>query len=98
MRPRVLMLDEVNAGLNSGEIDAALDLIRRISASGVTIVIIEHLMKVVLSLSHRILVLHQGALISQGKPGEVGRGRAGHPAPISGTKFAERHKGLVRHG
>ena len=71
MRPRVLMLDEVNAGLNTGEIDSALDLIRRISANGVTIVIIEHLMKVVFSLSHRILVLHQGALISQGKPSEV---------------------------
>jgi len=71
MRPRVLMLDEVNAGLNSGEIDAALDLIRRISARGVTILIIEHLMKVVFSLSHRICVLHQGALFKEGSLAEV---------------------------
>jgi len=55
MNPRVMLLDEVNAGLSSGEIDAALDLIRRISSRGITIVIIEHLMKVVFSLSHRIL-------------------------------------------
>jgi branched-chain amino acid transport system ATP-binding protein len=97
MHPRVLMLDEVNAGLNSGEIDAALDLIRRISARGVTIVLIEHLMKVVFSLSHRIFVLHQGALISQGKPGEVAEDERVIRAYL-GTRFAERYKGLMRHG
>jgi len=97
MRPRVLMLDEVNAGLNTGEIDAALDLIRRISARGVTIVLIEHLMQVVLSLSHRVLVLHHGALISQGKPHEVVEDETVIRAYL-GTRFAERHKGLVRHG
>jgi branched-chain amino acid transport system ATP-binding protein len=96
MRPRVLMLDEVNAGLNSGEIDAALDLIRRVSARGVTIIIIEHLMKVVFSLSHRVLVLHQGALISQGKPAEVAEDENVIRAYL-GARFAERHKGLVRH-
>jgi branched-chain amino acid transport system ATP-binding protein len=68
MRPKVLMLDEVNAGLNSGEIDGALQLIRRISESGVTILLIEHLMKVVLSLAQRVLVLHHGELIAQGDP------------------------------
>jgi branched-chain amino acid transport system ATP-binding protein len=94
MRPRVLMLDEVNAGLNSGEIDAALALIRRISANGVTILIIEHLMKVVFSLSHRIFVLHQGALISQGKPSEVAEDERVIRAYL-GTRFAERHKALM---
>lgn len=68
MRPKVLMLDEVNAGLNSGEIDGALALIRRIAESGVTILLIEHLMKVVLSLAQRVLVLHHGELIAQGDP------------------------------
>ena len=97
MRPRVLMLDEVNAGLNSSEIDSALELIRRISANGVTIIIIEHLMKVVFSLSHRIFVLHQGALISQGKPSEVAADERVIRAYL-GTRFAERHQGLVRHG
>ena len=50
MKPKVLLLDEVNAGLNTAEIDNALQLIRNIAARGITIVIVEHLMKVVLSL------------------------------------------------
>jgi len=89
MKPRVLLLDEVNAGLNSGEIDSALELIRRISAQGVTILIIEHLMKVVFSLSHRILVLHHGALISEGTPDTVARDERVIQAYL-GTRFAER--------
>jgi branched-chain amino acid transport system ATP-binding protein len=68
MHPKVLMLDEVNAGLNSSEIDGALTLIRRISDRGITILLIEHLMKVVLSLAQRVLVLHHGELIAQGEP------------------------------
>ncbi len=73
MHPRLLLLDEVNAGLNPTEISGALNLIRDISARGITIVIIEHLMKVVFSLSHRILVLHHGELISGGLPNEVAK-------------------------
>jgi len=71
MRPKVLFLDEVNAGLNSTEIDAALALIRAVSERGITILIIEHLMKVVLSVSQRILVLHHGELISEGTPEQI---------------------------
>ena len=71
MRPRLLMLDEVNAGLNQTEVDDALAIIRRIAGQGVTIIVIEHLMKVVLSISHRLLVLHHGQLIAQGPPREV---------------------------
>jgi len=71
MRPKLLLLDEVNAGLNSVEMDAALALIRGIAARGVTIVIIEHLMKVVLSLCSRIVVLHHGELIAAGAPAEI---------------------------
>lgn len=71
MRPKLLLLDEVNAGLNAVEMDAALALIRGIAARGVTIVIIEHLMKVVLSLCSRIVVLHHGELIAAGKPAEI---------------------------
>ena len=66
MRPKVLMLDEVNAGLNSSEIDGALALIRQIAERGVTILVIEHLMKVVMSLAQRVLVLHHGQLIAEG--------------------------------
>ncbi len=73
MRPKLLLLDEVNAGLNAKEVEAALDLIRAIAARGVTILLIEHLMKVVLSLSTRIVVLHHGELIAQGEPQAIVR-------------------------
>ncbi len=71
MRPKLLLLDEVNAGLNATEVDEALALIRAIAARGVTILIIEHLMKVVLSLCTRIVVLHHGELIAQGESAAI---------------------------
>jgi len=91
MRPKVLMLDEVNAGLNSGEIDTALELIRDISRRGITILIIEHLMKVVMSLSHRVLVLHHGELISEGSPDQIVNDQRVVEAYL-GSKFAERFR------
>ncbi len=93
MKPKVLLLDEVNAGLNTSEIDQALSLIRAIAARGITIIIVEHLMKVVLSLSQRILVLHHGELISSGTSDAV----VNDPKVIEaylGSKFAERQKML----
>jgi ABC-type branched-chain amino acid transport systems, ATPase component len=92
MQPRLLLLDEVNAGLNSGEIDQAMALMRAIAAKGITILLIEHLMKVVLGLSRRILVLHQGQLISEGEPAAV----IADPRVVQaylGSKFAERLRG-----
>jgi branched-chain amino acid transport system ATP-binding protein len=73
MKPKLLLLDEVNAGLNSTEVDAALGLIRNIAAQGVTILIIEHLMKVVMNVCTRLAVLHHGQLIATGTPAEVVR-------------------------
>ena len=73
MDPKVLLLDEVNAGLNPAEIDFALDLIGQIAARGITIIIIEHLMKVVMTLCTRIVVLHHGAKIAEGTPAEISR-------------------------
>ena len=73
MRPKLLFLDEVNAGLNPAEIDEALRLISEIARSGVTIIVIEHLMKVVMSISTRLVVLHHGQLIADGLPQEVVR-------------------------
>ena len=93
MKPKVLLLDEVNAGLNTSEIDHALALIRGIAARGITIIIVEHLMKVVLSLSQRILVLHHGELISAGPSQEV----VNDPRVVEaylGSKFAERQRQL----
>jgi branched-chain amino acid transport system ATP-binding protein len=91
MRPRLLFLDEVNAGLNSSEIENALELIRKIAATGITIVIIEHVLRVILSLVKRLVVLHQGALLTDGAPSAV----LNEPAVVKaylGTKFAKRHQ------
>jgi branched-chain amino acid transport system ATP-binding protein len=71
MRPKLLFLDEVNAGLNSAEVERATKLIHELAAGGITIVMIEHLMKVVLNVCTRIAVLHNGALIADGPPREV---------------------------
>ena len=91
MRPKVLLLDEVNAGLNPAEIDGALALIKEIAARGVTILIIEHLMKVVLSISQRILVLHHGELIAEGDPRAVVEDDKVIEAYL-GAKFAARYR------
>ncbi|TVQ55328.1 MAG: ABC transporter ATP-binding protein [Rhodobacteraceae bacterium] len=91
MKPKVLMLDEVNAGLNSAEIDGALELIRKIAARGVTILLIEHLMKVVLSVTERVLVLHHGALIAEGEPHAMVRDEKVIEAYL-GEKYAKRYR------
>jgi len=71
MRPTVLFLDEVMAGLNPSEIDAAVVLIRRIRDRGVSLVVIEHVMKAIRDLSDRILVLFHGEKLTEGPPREV---------------------------
>lgn len=93
MRPRLLMLDEVNAGLNPSEIDEALHIIKRISASGVTILVVEHLMKVVLSISQRIVVLHHGQLIAEGEPRAVLSDKA-----VVEAYLGSRYAGLIAGG
>jgi branched-chain amino acid transport system ATP-binding protein len=69
--PRLLLLDEALAGLTPAEIRLAIDLVRRIKDLGVTIVIVEHIMEVILSLAERAVVFHQGRVIAQGPPREV---------------------------
>lgn len=71
MKPRLLFLDEVNAGLNSAEVEQAMGLIRQIANAGVTIVLIEHLMKVVMTICSRIVVLQSGMLIADGMPAQI---------------------------
>ena len=97
MNPKVLMLDEVNAGLNGSEIDGALRLIRQIADRGVTILVIEHLMKVVLSLAQRVLVLHHGQLIAEGSANEIVRNQRVIEAYL-GEKFARRFTAEAANG
>jgi len=77
-RPKVLLLDEAMAGLTPAEVQRAIALIRMIHAQGITLIIVEHIMEVILSLADRVVVLHQGRVIAQGTPAEV----TGHAAVI----------------
>jgi branched-chain amino acid transport system ATP-binding protein len=90
MRPKLLFLDEVNAGLNSAEVERATSLIHRLAADGITIVMVEHLMKVVLNVCTRIVVLHNGILIADGAPRDV----IDNPAVVDaylGQQYAKRN-------
>ncbi|MBI5815427.1 MAG: ABC transporter ATP-binding protein [Nitrospinae bacterium] len=70
-KPAMILLDETFAGLNPSEQDEAIALIRKIKQSGVTIVIVEHIMKVMMSISDRIHVINFGQTIAEGSPLEV---------------------------
>jgi branched-chain amino acid transport system ATP-binding protein len=69
--PRLLLLDEALAGLTPAEVRQAIELVRRIQALGITIVIVEHIMEVILSLAERAVVFHQGKVIAAGAPRAV---------------------------
>jgi ABC-type branched-subunit amino acid transport system ATPase component len=71
--PRLLLLDELMAGLNPAEAVAAVDLLRRIRAAGVTLIFVEHRVKAILELADRVVVLHAGERIAEGVPAEVMR-------------------------
>ncbi len=71
--PRLLLLDEALAGLTPRELQEAIALVRRIHESGVTIVIVEHIMEVIMTLTRRVLVFNQGRVIASGTPEEVVR-------------------------
>ncbi len=77
-RPHLLLLDEVLAGLNPAEVAAMLEVIRAIRASGITILMIEHLMHAIMNVSDRIVVLDYGEVIAEGAPQEI----AHHPKVI----------------
>ena len=66
MQPKIVLLDEVMAGLNPTEIEEVLDLVRRLNAQGITFLVIEHNLKVVRAFSRRVLVLDQGRVLAEG--------------------------------
>jgi branched-chain amino acid transport system ATP-binding protein len=70
-KPRLLLLDEVLAGLNPTETEHMINVLRRIKARGIAILMVEHIMRVVMSLSDRIVVMHLGRKLAEGKPSEV---------------------------
>jgi branched-chain amino acid transport system ATP-binding protein len=69
--PELLMLDEVMAGLTPREMREAVQIIQGINASGITVVLVEHVLEAVMSLCNRVVVLHQGRKIAEGPPHEV---------------------------
>jgi branched-chain amino acid transport system ATP-binding protein len=87
--PRLLMTDEAVAGLNPAETDQVVSILRKVNASGVAIMFVEHDMRAVLSLVQRIVVLAQGRLLAEGDPQEI----AHSPVVIEaylGSRYAQR--------
>jgi branched-chain amino acid transport system ATP-binding protein len=90
--PRLLLLDEVMAGLRGSEIEPALELIRSLRDEGMTIVAVEHIVKVILSVSDEVLVLHEGRELTRGKPDEVVKDERVIEAYL-GQRYAKRMAG-----
>ncbi len=74
-QPEFLLLDESFAGLNPAELDVSIDIIRGIKQQGITVMIIEHHMKVIMAISDRIVVLNFGQKIAEGSPAEISANR-----------------------
>lgn len=70
-QPKLLLLDEPVGGLSRAERDGMVDLVRKVNGAGVTVLLIEHVMKAVQALADRLLVLHHGQKIAEGPPAEV---------------------------
>jgi branched-chain amino acid transport system ATP-binding protein len=75
-KPELLLLDETAAGLNPGELDEAIGLIQKIRENGVSILIVEHIMKVIMTISDRIHAINFGQTIAEGTPQEVANNTA----------------------
>lgn len=92
LNPKLLLLDEVMAGLRHSEIEPSLELIRSLKERGLTVIVVEHVMKAILAVSDQVMVLHQGQILTSGEPGEV----LSDPRVIEaylGKRYADRHEG-----
>lgn len=74
--PHIIMLDEAMAGLRPTEMDETIELVRQISKRGIALLVVEHVMKVIMSLADRIIVIHHGEKIAEGTPAGVVRNKA----------------------
>ena len=90
-QPEILMLDEVMTGLTPAESDAAQELVRKIRDHGITVLLIEHVMRAVMRLSDRIVVLHYGKVIAEGTPMEISQNEGVIEAYLGRQSFAS-HK------
>ncbi|RZB33958.1 MAG: branched-chain amino acid transport system ATP-binding protein [Desulfobacteraceae bacterium Eth-SRB2] len=75
-KPKLLLLDETAAGLNPGELDEAIELIKKIRENDISILIVEHIMKVIMTISDRIHAINFGQTIAEGTPQEVANNKA----------------------
>ena len=92
LRPRLLLLDEVMAGLRHTEIEPSLELIRSLKARGITIIVVEHVMKAILAVSDKVLVLHAGEILTSGDPQVVLKDPRVIEAYL-GHRYAKRREG-----
>lgn len=72
-RPRLLISDESMAGLSSSEVDEVLDILEGVAAQGVTVLMIEHIMRAMMRFSQRVICLEAGRIVAEGSPGEIVR-------------------------
>lgn len=91
LEPKLLLLDEVMAGLNHTEVEETMGLIQKVRAEGITILVIEHVMKAIMGVCHRVMVLHHGKKIALGTCEEIGSDEAVIKAYL-GERYAARQR------
>jgi branched-chain amino acid transport system ATP-binding protein len=89
MEPDLLFLDEVMAGLRPKEMEDVMALIKELNRNGITILLIEHVMKAIMGISHRVIVLHEGRLIAGGTPEDISKDEKVIRAYL-GSRYAKR--------